>query len=145
MTTTAQPDSGVGEWRVLRIALLVVVALVLVEVAGTAVDRRLNPGPSSLDQTEKCLVNEKGLPVERGAIDPLAKTADGGVLRTRIEGNAVTILISSSDGRAQRLASEYRNVGGGPANAIDHRGHVVYVWELASSPTQRQTVYDCYY
>ena len=65
--------------------------------------------------------------------------------RRKIEGNAVTILISSSDGRAQRLASEYRNVGGGPANAIDHRGHVVYVWELASSPTQRQTVYDCYY
>ena len=53
----------------------------------TLVDRRLNPSPSAVALTVKCLRNEKGLPVETGAIDPIGKTADGGVARTRIEGN----------------------------------------------------------
>jgi hypothetical protein len=31
------------------------------------------------------------------------------------------------------------------AGRLERRGKVVYVWEGVSTPTQRQTMYDCHY
>jgi len=133
------------EWPFLRAALVAVAALLLVELVGTAVDRHLNPTPSALARTVKCLRNEKGLPVETGALDPIGKTADGGVARTRIETNGITIVISSNTSKAKKLAGYYETVNGGPTDAIGLWGHDVFVWERSPSPTQKQTMYDCHY
>ena len=133
------------EWPFLRVSLLVVSAFLLLELVGTEVDRRINPSPSSLALTTKCLRNEKRLAVETGAIDPLGKTADGGVARTRVEGNEVTIVISSSEAKARKIAGYYSAVSGGPEDAIQLWKHDVFVWKGSPSPTQQQTLYDCYY
>ena len=133
------------DWPFLKGALIVVFSLLVLEVGGTIADRHFNPGPTALETTVKCLRNEKQLDVEEGATDPIARTADRGVVRTRIEGNGFTIILSSSDSKAERIAANYSAVSAGPADAVEQRGHVVYVWEGSPSPTQRQTVYDCYY
>jgi len=133
------------EWPFLRGALVVVSILLLAELVGTLVDRRLSPAPSALALTVKCLQNEKGLAVETGAIDPIGKTADGGVVRTRIETNSVTIVISSSATKAKKIAGYYAAVNPGPEDAIQLWNHDVLVWERSPSPTQQQALYDCYY
>ena len=133
------------EWSFLRGALVVVSVLLLVELVGTLVDRRLNPAPSALARTVKCLQNEKGLAVETGAIDPIGKTADGGVARTRIETNGITIVISSSATKAKKIAGYYAAVNGGEEDAIQLWKHDVLVWERPPSPTQQQAMHDCYY
>ena len=127
------------EWLFLRAAILVVSVLLALELVGTVADTGLNnPSPSALALTTKCLRNEKSLAVETGAVDQIGKTADGGVARTRIEGNRVTVVISASDKKAERIADYYDAVNGGPEDAIELRGHVVYVWQFSPSPTQRQ-------
>jgi hypothetical protein len=133
------------EWPFLRASLVAVSALLLLELVGTAVDKRLNPAPSALARTVKCLRNEKGLAVEIGALDPIGKTADGGVVRTLVETNSVTIVISSSDTKAKKLGGYYLAVNSGPEASIQLWKHDVFVWERPPSPTQKQTLYDCYY
>ncbi len=137
--------TGMREWPYVRAALLVMAALVVIQLVGTVVDKKLNPAPSVLALTVKCLTDEKSLPVETGATDPIGRTAKGGVAKTRIEGNGVSIVIASDNESAQKIAGYYDAVSDLPASAIDLHGHVVYVWERASSPTQRQVAYDCYY
>lgn len=133
------------EWPFLRMTLLAVLALLGLQLLGTVVDKRIHPAPTALDLTAKCLRNEKRLAVDIGATDPIAKTADGGALHTRVERNGVTIVTSSSDEKAKRIAGYYATVNPGPEDVVELKGHVVYVWEFSPLLTQRQTTYDCYY
>ena len=58
------------------------------------------------------------------------------------------VAIAKSDEEAEELASAYLETAGRNIELrLDVRGRVVYVWEAASraSPTQRQTMYDCWY
>jgi hypothetical protein len=140
---TAHPE----EWRYLRIACAFVALLVAAELVGWLVYRSRPHGPSALERTETCLRREKLLPVEPVVDDPIASSARGGALATRVEGNGVHVAIAKSDTEASQLADAYRRTGRAISLRLEVRGRVVYVWEQARepSPTQRQTMYDCWY
>ena len=57
------------------------------------------------------------------------------------------VVIAKSDEEAAQLADAYLETGRRIRLRLDVRGHVLYVWELprVPSPTQRQTMYDCWY
>jgi len=140
------PDTS--EWRYLRAACVVVAVLVLVQIGGWLAYRSVHHGPTPLALTEKCLRREKLLPVEPVTGDPIAESARGGALATRVEGNGVVLLIAKSDREATELADAYRRTAGRQIDLrLDVHGRVVYVWEAPSRPTasQRQTMYDCWY
>lgn len=144
MTVTAHTE----EWRYLRIACALVALLVAAELVGWLVYRSRPHGPSALDRTETCLRREKLLSVEPVRGDPIASGAGGGALATRVEGNGVHVAIAKSEAEASQLADAYlRTVGRGISLRLEVRGRVVYVWEQARepTPTQRQTLYDCWY
>jgi hypothetical protein len=78
----------------------------------------------------------------------VAATARGGALATRVEGNGVHVAIATSDAEAAELVASYLETTGRSVELrLERRGHVVYLWEqaVAPTPTQRQTMYDCWY
>ena len=136
------------EWPYLRAACGLVVVLVVAELAGWIVYRSVHHEPTALELTEKCLRREKLLPVESIEGDAIASRARGGALGTRVEGNGVHVAIATSDEEAAELANAYLQTSGRKiAIRLDVRGRVIYVWEAVRlpSPTQRQTMYDCWY
>ena len=135
------------EWRYLRAACVVVLVLVAAELTGWAVYRSVHDEPTALELTEKCLRREKLLPIESLSGDEIGMAARGGTLATRVEGNGVQVVIAKSDEEAAQLADAYLGTGRRIRLRLDVRGHVLYVWELprVPSPTQRQTMYDCWY
>ena len=99
-------------------------------------------------RAEKCLRQEKLLRIEPVSDDAIAATARGGALATRVEDNGVHVVIAKSDDEAAELAQTYlRTAGRDIELRLDVRGRVLYVWEEARepTPTQRQTMYDCWY
>lgn len=144
MTTVEQAH----EWRYLRVACVLVAVFVAAEVVGWTVYRSSPHGPSALELTEKCLRREKLLPIEPLEADPVAARAGGGALATRVEGNGVHVAIAKSDGEAAALREDYlRTAGRRVALRLEVRGRVLYLWEQSRkpTPTQRQTMYDCWY
>jgi hypothetical protein len=142
MSDVARDD----EWRYLRVATVVVAVLILAETAGWLVYRSVHHEPTALELTEKCLRREKLLPIESVGGDEVAASARGGATATRVEGNGVHVVIAKSDDEAAELADVYlQTAGRNIANRLEARGKVVYVWEAVPSPTQRQTMYDCWY
>ena len=134
-----------AEWPSLRLGLAGAVALVLLVLAGWAREEAFIDEPTRLEQTERCLKREKLLQVGPVEHDPIAARASGGALATRVEGNGVRILIAGSRQEAARLATAYQLVGGELRGRLDQRFANVHLWEMPSSPTQRQTLYDCVY
>jgi hypothetical protein len=144
VTATAHAE----EWRYLRVACALVALLVAAEVVGWLAYRSRPHGPSALELTEKCLRREKLLPIESIGDDPIASTARGGAIATRVEGNGVHVAIAKSEAEAAELADAYlRTAGRRIRLRLEVRGRVVYVWEQSRepTPTQRQTMYDCWY
>jgi hypothetical protein len=136
------------DWGYLRVGFAVVLVLVVVELAGWLVYRSVHHGPTALALTEKCLRREKLLQIEPLRDDPVAGTARGGALATRVEGDGVHVAIARSDAEAAKLVAAYLDTTGRNVEIrLDRRGHVVYLWEQAvpPTPTQRQTMYDCWY
>ncbi|HEX3291444.1 MAG TPA: hypothetical protein VHR46_08635 [Gaiella sp.] len=140
-------EQRTAEWRYLRAAWALVAVLVVVELAGWAVYRSVHHGQTALELTERCLRREKLLPIESLTGDAIARTASGGTLATRVQGNGVQVVIARSGDEAARLAAAYLRTGRKIDLRLDVRDRVLYVWELpqAPSPTQRQTMYDCWY
>ena len=140
-------DGGTrDEWRYLRAAFVVVGCLALAETAGWLVYRTVHEGTTALEETERCLRREKLLETVRTG-DPIATGAGGGTLLTRVGGDAVQVVIASSDDEAAELEAAYRRTGRRIDLRLDVHGRVLYVWEPVRrpSPTQRQTLYDCWY
>ena len=142
MTERAPSD----DWRYLRVAFAVVGCLVVAETAGWIVYRSVHHGPTALERTERCLRREKLLQTSVGG-DEIARTAGGGALVTRVGGDGVQVVIASSDEDAAELEAAYRGTGRRIELRLDVHGRVLYVWEPVRrpSPTQRQTLYDCWY
>jgi hypothetical protein len=132
------------EWRYLRGALVAVVALVALQIGGWLVYRVVHEETPPLGETIRCLTREKLLELTP-ATDPIAASARGGWVATRVEGNGVHAAIARSTSEAERLVDLYRSVAGELTGRLERRGKVVYIWEGVSSPTQRQTMYDCHY
>jgi hypothetical protein len=144
VTTVSNPGE---EWPGLRVALVVVAVLVAAQIAGWVVYRSVHDDPTALELTERCLRREKLLAVDLGRNDPIARTARGGALVTRVEGEGVQVAIARSEEEAGRIVSAYMASGRKIALRLEVRGKVVYVWEAPRrpSPTKRQTMYDCWY
>ena len=92
------------DWRYLRVGFAVVAVLLLAQLAGWIVHRSVRDDPTALELTERCLRREKLLAIESIAGDPVATTARGGALATRVAGNGVHLAIARSDEEAARLA-----------------------------------------
>jgi hypothetical protein len=137
-------EAARDDWAALRGGLVVVAALAAAAVAGWIVHSLVDDPPSAYERTVACLERERGLTLEQPR-DPIARSADGGALRTVVEGNAVTVSISSADALAERLVENYRSVAGDLGTRLERRGHNVYLWDNDPSPSQRQTLYDCAY
>jgi hypothetical protein len=133
----------VSEWIFLRRGLLVVACLVAVALAAWWIET-LTYRDRGYVSMLRCLVLEKGVAVE-STRDPIARSADQGWARTTIETNGVTIAVSSSGERAERIASAYRRVGGDLGARLELRGRNVFLWDREPSPTQRQNLYECSY
>ena len=139
---------GSAEWRYLRVAIVVVLAFVVAQLVGWLVYRSVHHGPTALSLTDRCLRREKLLSVGPVRDDPVARSAHGGALATRVEGNGVHVAIATSDAEAAALVATYlENTGRNVETRLERRGRVVYLWEqaVAPTPTQRQTMYDCWY
>ena len=132
------------EWRYLRGAFAAVAAIVTLQIGGWLVYRVVHQGTPPLSETIRCLTREKLLELTTET-DPIAASAGDGWLATRVEGNGVHVAIARSTSEAERLLDLYRSVAGELTGRLERRGTVVYLWEGASSPTQRQTMYDCHY
>jgi hypothetical protein len=132
------------EWRYLRGALVALAAIVAVQIAGSLVYRVVHEETPPLSETVRCLTREKLLELTP-ATDPIAASARGGWVATRVEGNGVHVAIARSTSEAERLVDLYRSVAGELTGRLERRGKVVYIWEGVASPTQRQTMYDCHY
>ncbi len=133
------------EWRYLRVAFLAVAALLLLEIAGWLVYRVVHEETPPIELTVRCLTREKRLKIGPATDDPIAASARGGWVATRVEGNGVHVAIARSGSEAERLLGYYQDVAGDLAGRLERRGKVVYVWEGVATPTQRQTMYDCFY
>lgn len=133
------------EWRVLRAAMAVLAVLIAADLVAWEVRELTIYRPTRLELSLRCLRNEKGVLVVTPAGSPIADSARAGSLRTRIEGNGVTVALAATAAEARKLQRDYRSVAGGLAGRLERRGLVVYLWEGVASPTQRQTMYDCAY
>ena len=133
------------EWRYLRRALVAIAAVLALEVAGWLVHRAVHEETPPLELTARCLTREKMLEVQPTTNDPIAATASSGSVATRVEGNGVHVAITGSKSEAERLFGYYTSVGGELTGKLEQRGKVVYLWEGVATPTQRQTMYDCFY
>ena len=120
-------------------------AIVALQVVGWLVYRAVHEETPPLQETIRCLTREKLLVLDSAAVDPIAGSARGGWVATRVEGNGVHAAIAHSTSEAERLVGLYQSVAGELTGKLERRGKVVYVWEGVSSPTQRQTMYDCHY
>lgn len=132
------------EWKYLRAGLLGVALLLVAAVAGWWIEAAVHEDPEPLELMTICLRYEKGASIET-SVNPIARTADEGALRTVIETNAVTISIGSSLQEAERVIAAYRRAAGEWGRRLELRGRTVYLWERPPSPTQRQTLFDCTY
>ena len=136
------------DWRYLRVSFLVVLAFAVAQLAGWLVIRTVRDETTALSETEQCLRREKLLPVASVRDDPVARSARGGALATRVEGNGVHVAIATSDAEAAAIVAAYlETTGRNVETRLERRGRVVYLWEqaLPPTPTQRQTMYDCWY
>jgi hypothetical protein len=133
------------EWRYLSRALVALAALLLLQIAGWLVYRSVHEETPPLELTVRCLTREKLLELGPATGDPIAASAGGGWIATRVEGNGVHVAIARSTSEADRIVELYQTVAGELAGKLERRGKVVYLWEGVASPTQRQTMYDCHY
>jgi hypothetical protein len=133
------------EWLLLRVALGVVALVVVADVVVWKLHDRANPQPTRLERSVFCLKDNKGVVAVVPAGDPLADSAGEGALTTTVEGNDVTVALASSDEQAITIERSYRAVADDLGGRLERRGRTVYLWRFESSPTQRQTMYDCQY
>ena len=77
----------------------------------------------------------------------IAAAALVAVRNATVCGDAVQVVIASLDEEAAALEAAYRRTGRRIDLRLDVHGRVLYVWEPVRrpSPTQRQTLYDCWY
>lgn len=133
------------EWAYLRLAMVAVAAVVLADLVAWKVWDVTRHKPTRLEQTLRCLNDEKGLATVVPARDPLARSAGDGSLETTIEGNDVTIALAATEEQALKIERGYNAVASELAGRLERRGRIVYLWKNVSSPTQRQQAYDCQY
>jgi hypothetical protein len=129
--------------RAARLGLVVATILVGAQAVVGAAWSLSHDDPTELALTKRCLEREKGLTIEETTNDPVAESADGGTLRTIVEGNLVTLSLGTSKDEVERLAAGYAEDDPGPR--LDVRGRYVALWLRDPTRSQRQDTYDCAY
>lgn len=138
-------EAAAHEWRLVVSAGVVVTAVLLVVLAVWAIRDATVHDPTRLERAIRCFEVEKGFAVDLAVDDPLARSAGAGALKTTIEGNEVTIVLTSTQNEAARIESDYRALGSDLKGRLERRDRTVWLWKNVSSPTQRQHAYDCQY
>ncbi len=135
-----------AEWKYLRGALVVVAAVAAAATGGWVVSAAVHDetGSYDLERMRICLVFEKNASLQPTR-DLIALSADLGAFRTSIEANGVTVSVSSSRERAERIVAAYRSVGGDLKGRLESRKTTVYLWDGPAERTQRQALFDCTY
>ncbi len=144
MAVTAA-DEQRSEWRFLRGGFIAVVGLTAAWLIAWGIWELFDDEPTRLELTTRCITVEQGLPLESTAGDPIAESARGGTLATRVEGNGVHVSIAGSDDEAAELVRRYRAVAGRLEGRLEQRGRYVYLWEGVATSVGRQTMFDCEY
>jgi hypothetical protein len=139
---SAEPLPAGVEWVYLRWALVAVGVVLVAWVVGWGIHAAVTEESTTYDRLVRCLRNEKGATLTQPR-DPVARSADLGSVRTTIETNGVTVSVSSSPERAERVVAAYRAVAGDLEGRLEQRDTAVYLWDRPASPTQRQTLFDC--
>ena len=129
--------------RAARLGLAVAVVVVGAQAVVGAAWSLSHDDPTELELTTRCLEREKGLTLEETTDDPVAASAQGGTLRTIVEGNLVTLSVATSQAEAERLRAAYASSN--PGVRLDVRGRYVALWLRDPSRGQRQATYDCAY
>ena len=132
-----------SDWAFLRFGLAAVAVLIVAALVGWAVES-VRYEDRGFQELRRCLVDEKGAAVA-ATRDPIARSADLGALDTVIETNPVTVSVSSTAEKAERIVALYKEVGGDLGTRVELRGRTVYLFEAPPSPTQRQALFDCTY
>lgn len=132
-----------SDWAFLRAGVVAVGLLIVAALVGWAVETARFEDQGFRELT-RCLAEEKRATITTTR-DSIARSADLGALDTVIETNPVTVSVSSTTGRAERIVAEYRAVGAKLGPRVELRGRTVYFWRRPPSPTQRQALFDCTY
>ena len=100
--------------------------------------------PSFLQKVETCLT-ERATPFGEVSGDPIALSAKRGALRTKVDGNAVTVSLGGSEKDAERLYEAYSAVASDDvvAKLLDRRRKVVFLWSSEPTTEQRELMYLC--
>lgn len=142
---SAAVDTAAAEWRALRGALVVVLALVAASVVGWLVHAAVTEPPTRLERTVRCLEKEKGLVVGGVGNDVIAASATQGSLGTVVDGNGAHLAIAATEQEAQALRRAYLRID--PSlylrNTVDRT--VVTFWDYPPSTQQLRIVADCWY
>jgi|KBSMisStandDraft_5_1062788.scaffolds.fasta_scaffold333907_2 hypothetical protein len=133
------------EWRLVAGALVVMAVIVLLDGVGWKIRDLTIDKPTRLELAVRCLTFEKNIHPVVPAGSPLADSAKQGSFRAVVEGNDVTVALAANEDEATKLVGYYRQLGGSLSGRLEQRAKVVYLWLQRSSPTQRQTMYDCQY
>jgi hypothetical protein len=133
-----------AERRWLRIGLALVGVVLLAQFAGGAIRSAVSPGSSAVERVQTCLT-ERATPFESVTDDPVAQSAGRGALRTRVEGNRLTIALGSSERDARRVHDDYVAVmsAADASSLLDLHRRVVFLWAEAPTQSQRDFAYLC--
>ena len=115
-----------AERRWIRIGVVVATALLCLQLAAGVVRRSVSDVPSRLELVQTCLV-ERSTPFASVSDDLIARSATRGSLRTRVDGNGLTIALAGSESEAQRLVDAYAMVASAEfvRTLVDRRRKVV--------------------
>lgn len=140
-----ESDARGAEWPFALGGLAVAASVAVVWLVAWGAYEIVHRDPTAFERTTRCLTQEKFLPVTSVDNDPIAESAAGGALATRVEGNGVHLALAGSDEEAEGIVRNYRSVAGPLTGRLEQRGRYVYLWEGVASPTQRQAMFDCEY
>ena len=135
-------DHAERRWVIVGVG--VALSLLVVQVVAGYTRQAAFPGPSFLQKVERCLVERK-TPFAQVTGDPIAQSAQRGALRTRVQGDAVTVVLGGSEKDAERIYADYADVAT-PAvvrTQLERHRKVVFLWSFAPSASQRQFAYLC--
>ena len=135
---------GLSERRAAVVGTVVACAVVATQLLVGLAWSAGNDDPTGLELTQRCLEREKGLRVGSAIGDDIAVSAQGGTLRTEIEGGLATISVATSEAEVERLSRAYESSGVDAAR-LDVHGRYVVLWLREPTLSQRQVTYDCAY
>jgi hypothetical protein len=134
---------AVERWWV-TIGVVVAASVLALQVVAGLVREAVTEDASHLERVQTCLT-ERNAPFEPVTGDFIALSAARGALRTRVDGNAVTVALGESEKDAARVRAAYASVTTEDVvrTRLEQRRKVVLLWDAAPTASQRDFMYLC--